>query len=542
MSTEPAAAPPGTAPATRAATGRPRPPASLAPLLDRPPVVLPALVVLAVLAAGAGLFAFQATLDEAYVYAVTEHGVGGVFDAWAQDPQALLPQLVAYPFGALASALWWLRLPALLAFAAAAATTWWAGRPLVGPRIAAGGAVLVALSPLGMITATDARWPAWALLSTVVAWGALLHAAVAPAGARRLPLWVLYTVAVALGVYCNALVVLMLPAHALALLLLGRRTDRGRGLRGVLRREGVPWAACVVVAGVLSLPLALALRASDAPNPLVRVGVPSVTEIPGFLAVLVGAGTPDRVRQLATLACLAVVAAGLVALARRHRPGELAVAGVLVGWIALPLAAAFVISHLGSSVWLSRYVVGVLPAVGLLLAWSAARLGPRRGPALFAALAIGFGAMTAYALVTAEEEPTEDWAHALAALRPPGAPVVFAEAEGVQVAGYYERQFRDRDGDVIVPAWDRTRVPPDIVLLDNPTFHRLPPAPPSAALVERLAARTGSVVMALRPAANLGSGVAWARAHCRVRVLPFGGVAVVAATRCRSTVVASATP
>jgi len=514
-----AAARPTTSDATGDAPPAPGGGARLDERLARARLVVPALVALAVVATAASLFTFPATLDEAYVRALTQHGLVGALDAWAEDPQALLPQLMALPTGPL-DALWALRVPSLLAFAAAVAAAWWAARPLVTPRVAAGGAALMAVSPLGMITATDARWPAWALLSVVVAWGALLRVA-RGAGPR---MWVLYGLAVALGVYCNALVVLMLPAHLVALVLLSGR------------RRLVPWAAAVAAAGASALPLALALRASDAPNPLVRVSVPGLTEIPGFLATLVGTGTPERVRQLATLVCLAVALTGLLTLRRRagaHGRAEGTTAAVLVAWIALPLAAAFVISQLGDSIWQGRYVVGVLPAIGLLLTWSAARIGGRLGVGVWAALAIGFAALTTYVHVASHGEPTDRWARLLAAQTPPGAAVIFSEAEGVQVAGLYQPRFRTADGDVIVPAWDRTPVPDGIVLLDNPTFDRLPPGPPSAALVRRLARRHGTVSMALRPPGVPAPGVVWARRNCRVQERTFDGAVVVAVRDCR---------
>ena len=40
------------------------------------------------------------TLDEAYVYGLSQHGLWAMLEFWAEDPQALLPQVVAYPFAA----------------------------------------------------------------------------------------------------------------------------------------------------------------------------------------------------------------------------------------------------------------------------------------------------------------------------------------------------------------------------------------------------------------------------------------------------------
>ena len=119
---------------------------------------------------------------------------------------------------------------------------------------------------------------------------------------------------------------------------------------------------------------------------------------------------------------------------------------------------------------------------------------------------------------TGDAEPTGTWTRAIIAARPAGAPVVFYEAEGAQAAGYFSRSLASADGGPIVPGWDETPLPPEITLLDSPHFDRLEKGPPSAALVERLAASTpsGVVVLALRPADPEGPGIVWARAHCTV--------------------------
>lgn len=484
----------------------------------RPVLTAVLLALVALVATAAGAVVYQPSLDEAFVYALTQHGLVGVLDAWAEDPQALLPQLVAYPFGIVGDAMWWMRLPSVLAFTGAVVATWWAVRHRLGEQVAALGALLVAVSPLGLLTATDARWPAIALLLATISWGALLRA-VDPGSGRRW--WVAYAAALLLGVHANLLVLLMVPAQLVVILLAGRRT-------------WIPWVASLAVVGAGTVPLLAALRASDAPNPLVRVGRPTVTEIPGFAAVILGTGSPERIRQLAVVVAVVIVAAGLWTLRGRMRSDAGREAALLLSWAVVPIACAFVVSQGANSIWLTRYVVGCLPGIMLLVAWSALRL-PRRAAGAAALVALlGLTAMTVHTVASPQEERTEDWVQALARARAPGTPALFYEAEGVQVAGYFDEQFADADGDPIVPGWDRTPVPAGIVLLDNPTFDRLPPGPPDAALVRRLLRVNGSLVMAVRPADPEPAGVVWARANCDVTRNDFPPMAVFAVTGCRA--------
>lgn len=474
------------------------------------------LLVASLLAAVVGAATYPPSLDETFVYALTRHGLAGVYDGWVRDPQALLPQLVAYPFGAITKSMWVLRLPSMLAFAGAVLATWWGMRRRLGDTVAAGGAFLLAISPIGFGTATDARWPALALLSVTLSWGFLIRAV--DDGGRRW--WVAYALALLAGVWCNALVLMMVPAHLLAVVAAGRR-------------RLLPWVASLVAVGAGTLPLALAVRASDAPNPLVRVGRPAVSEIPGFLAILVGPGSPERIRQLAVLVVLVVIAAGLVTLRRRVRTPEALQVAILLAWAAVPIALAFVVSQGSNSIWLTRYVVPTMPGAFLLIAWSISRLPRAALTAAAAVVVVGLTGMTAYAVVDQDAEQTDDWARLMARLHVPGEPALFYEAEGVQAAGYFDREFATAAGDPIVPGWSKTPVPAEIVLLDNPTFHRLPAGPPDAALVRRLLSATGEAVMAIRPAEPEPPGVIWARGKCEVFRKDFAPMAVYSISRCR---------
>jgi len=472
----------------------------LAQRLARPAVAVPALCALAALAALGGLLHGEPTLDEAYVYALSQHGFVSMMELWAKDPQALLSQIVAYPFAALAHPVWWFRLPALLAFAASPALLWWTARMRFSPRVALGAAALLAISPLAVLHASDARWPAYALLAGIATWGCLFRAI----DTGRRGWWIAYGAVLVAGVYTNATLVLLVLGHAVPVL-------------WARRRALVPWIVTLAGAGVLMIPLAVLTVRADDTNPLFRIPTPGVGDVPGFFAQIVGGSGPERVRQALVFLGIALL---LVAAWRlRGRLGdETARQGWLaLAWLVLPIAAAFVISQGENSIWLSRYVISTVPAACLLIAWAASN-SPRVAAAPLVAAMVVLMIVGVVDQARSRGEPTSDWAEAVAEARPTGAPVIFYEAEGAQAAGYHEESLARADGTPIVPGWDAAEPPPGIVLLDSPEFDRLPKGPPSAELVRRLARDTSSgvVVMAIRPSDPEGPGVVWARERCTV--------------------------
>lgn len=481
---------------------------ALAERLVRPQVAVPALCVLAVLMAIAGVVRGDATLDEAYVYALSQHGFAAMIEFWATDPQALLSQVVAYPFAVIAHPVWWLRIPALIAFAASVAVLWWTARQRYSPGVSLGAAALLAIAPLGATYAADARWPMYAMLAGIATWGFLLRAI--DTGDRRW--WVGYALVLVAGIYTNATLVLLVLAHAVPVL-----WERRRAL--------VPWVVSLVGAGVLTIPLAvLTLRASDV-NPLFRVPKPGLGDVPGFVAQILGGGGPERIRQLLVLLGIVIVLGAAWMLRDRLGGPEARGGWMALAWIALPIAAAFVISQGESSIWLARYLIATVPAACLLIAWGASQL-PRPAAVGLVGLVVLLMVYSVADQSRFRGEPSSEWTEAIVAARPDGAPVVFYEAEGAQGAGYHAPETLGAvDGTPIVPGWDETVVPPDIVLLDSPEFERLPKGPPSAELVEHLAreSSSGVVVLALRPSDPEAPGIVWARENCTVEREDFEG-------------------
>jgi len=449
----------------------------------------------------------DAGLDEAYVYALGQHGFGALLRHLADDASGLLALITSYPFTATGDALWWIRLPSVLMFCGSVLALWWTARAIVSDRVALAGAALLAVNPLALSYADDARWPALALLLGVLSWGFLLRGATGGGTGT----WTGYALALAAAAYANPFSLVLVLPQAVAVLILRR---------DALRR----FALAVVGAAALCIPLALLVRSADAVNPLFRNKTPGLGDVPGFLGEVVAGGAPERLRQLTVLAGVVLVAAAAWRL-RDRLASPLARAGLIsLAWLAIPIAAAFVVSQRADgSVWAPRYLIAMAPAACLLLAVAAAALGRRAGLAALAVVAVLLTAGSIEHLAERGGEETRDWAAAIVAARPAGAPVVFYEAEGVQGAGYYEPSLRATDGTPIVPGWDETTVPPGIVLRDNPEFDRLPPGPPDRELVRSLAAQSpsGVVVLAIRPPEPEPDGVTWAREHCTVTVDEF---------------------
>ena|SRR5664280_1108833 len=107
--------------------------------------------------------------------------------------------------------------------------------------------------------------------------------------------------------------------------------------------------------------------------------------------------------------------------------------------------------------------------------------------------------------------------------------------------GYYEPDFRARDGDLIVQEWRDLPLPAGFAgFKDRTSYGSVPDGPPSAATFARLARRgAGTVWMVvsswddnLQSDPRTGAAVAWARRHCHVQVRESVGVWALRASGC----------
>jgi hypothetical protein len=251
--------------------------------------------------------------------------------------------------------------------------------------------------------------------------------------------WVAYGVASALAVYSHLFGALVPAAHWVSLLF--------------IRPRAVPWKgliASTLATGALMAPMALFLLArSDWGLDwyTVRPGAASVARV---LYVLAGGALPLVTYFLAAL----VGAVAAVKLWRTSWGAPQAWGhGLLFCWLVVPMAIAFVASY-RSPMFISRYLIVVLPALVLLVASGLARL---RGRAVLAVALAMVVVAAGQAVGSYYAQPgEEDWRgatrHVLSQARSTDAVMIYAANE---LAGfeYYRARYAgpDRGPTVVFP-------------------------------------------------------------------------------------------
>jgi hypothetical protein len=292
----------------------------------------------------------------------------------------------------------------------------------------------------------------------------------------------------------------------------------------------------VAALAVLLLPLGvLTVLERRTRDPLYWLGRPSLADLGEAVRTMAG-GT----------AALAAVLAALAVVAWRARDGGRGVRSLLhsawatlAAWALLPLVGLWTVS-LAIPVFQPRYAIAGLPAFCLIAGAAAARL-PRSAGLVVLAAVVALNVRVALAEVGQGTVHWEAATHALAAARAPADPVIVDPFSGLAVAGYYDRAFAAPEGDLVVSEWHDRPVPDRVVLLDDPAgYGDVPAGPPSAALVQRLARRTGTVHLLLSETAGQGDvwespGLRWARSACDVTRQAFDGVEVITMRGCPRT-------
>lgn len=321
---------------------------------------------------------------------------------------------------------WWMRaLSVALATVALALVVVLATR-LVGPRAARWAGVLLALSPLWVRYAQEAR--SYALVMAMVAgsWLALDQAlARTEAGGRATPWWALHTLLGALLPLAHGLAVLQLLAQPAALLV--GRADR-RAWRGLLPGTG---AAVAVTAGLA------AVGASEVGDWV----VPLSTDQVRTLATALTADAPVlAVLLLAVAGVGGAVAAGRV---RDAAPGlDRVRAAMPLAWAVLPPLALVAVSVVRPSL-VPRYVAASAPGVALLLALACPRIEARLRLGLPLATAVVVAALLAGQVAFHTTPPAVDWraaARTVATRSEPGDELLLAESA---IRPVFEAAWRD---------------------------------------------------------------------------------------------------
>jgi hypothetical protein len=295
-------------------------------------------------------------------------------------------------------------------------------RALHGRRVALIAGILLAVDPLVVLFAQNARGYALSLL-LVSASSALFVAALR--SPSRSGLWVAYALVSALAAYANFWAALVPLAHGVSLAFLPPRS--------------APWRRLVPTAvglAVLLVPLALLIHATDSSGVNWAAGSSA-----GKVFSKVRATVPHPVIDLAVVLAVVVLVVAVAVLRRhpamqnlsRHWPLVFALC-----WLVVPLGAVILLSLTYKPLLVVRYLVICLPPFVLLVAVGLSRLRARLAMvtatvALIALSAVGVGAFFAHGA-------SQDWRGAAASVadraRPGDGVVVFAPYTRIPLQWY----------------------------------------------------------------------------------------------------------
>lgn len=272
--------------------------------------------------------------------------------------------------------------------------------------------------------------------------------------------WLGYAVVSGLAIYAHFFAALVVLAHLVALLL--------RDWRRLPHR--VLFVAYGLI-GLFGLPLFVFILTADRSR-IDWIEPPTVVRIATVFAALSGATTgPYSYPELALLFSFLVAAMfALYAMVRawRRRADRLWPQLFLLVWLLVPVSTSLAVSVV-KPVFVSRYLLVVLPALVLLAALGLSRMQPRWSSILLSAVIV---ALSGYELARWHAEyDKEDWRSATAYVADrarPGDGIAFHAAYGVRTYNYYIYRFeaRERAPDLVHPdGWEgRTYVPIDETL------------------------------------------------------------------------------
>ena len=264
------------------------------------------------------------------------------------------------------------RLPSAIAIGVATAGTVALARALVNTRVAILAGLVFAVLPRVTYMGAEARSTAFATATAVWAAVLLVNILRRQRDDGRVPvaLWAGYAVITAAGAYLFLYTVLLIPVHAL-LVLLSRRKDAAPGTdRRAGHGSGLtalwPWAAAVAGSLVLATPILYwGLREQDQISFIARRPQVSLLEA----AVNQWFGNP----ALAATAWFLVVLAAVAAFAFQHGQvnGQRSTWRVLVvalAWMLFPSVVLYLGNQLVTPMYALRYLSICTPAVALAMA------------------------------------------------------------------------------------------------------------------------------------------------------------------------------
>ncbi len=293
--------------------------------------------------------------------------------------------------------------------------------------------LLLAVDPLVVMFAQDARGYALSLLLVSASSALFVRGIREPSGSG---VWVAYALVSALAAYANFWAALVPLAHGASLAFLPPRR--------------VPWRRLVPTAvglGLLLVPLALLIRATDSAGVNWAAGSSA-----GKIFTTVRADVPHPVLSAAVVLAV-VLADAVVAVVRRRGLTQTDVDRwpVLFAlcWLVVPVAAVVLLSLVYKPLLVLRYLVICLPPFVMLVSYGLSRLTRGRTMAAVAALVIasglGLGVLIAHG-------SSQDWRGAVVSVtdrsRPGDGVVIFAPYTRIPFQWYV---VKDGAGDRVQP-------------------------------------------------------------------------------------------
>jgi mannosyltransferase len=260
------------------------------------------------------------------------------------------------------------------------------GSKLFGRRVGLLGALLLALSPLMLVYAQEARSYSMLVLVTLGATLLFLRAMDEPTAGRLCA----YVVVAAVSFYIHYFAALVLVVHLLALL-----------VRGAWREAPRRWLiAAVVIAAGCAPEIFLAARRSQN---LAWVTQPTLGSLRTFGEFLVSGQTNlGHVTELAAAAFLLLAFGGAYF---QYRSGSREQSLFALGWLVVPVALNVLISSTGHSFWVFYYMIIALPPLLLLIA---AGITAFRAPVISAAVTCVCVLLLAAWIAKAYDAPATD--------------------------------------------------------------------------------------------------------------------------------------
>lgn len=177
----------------------------------------------------------------------------------------------------------------------------------------------------------------------------------------------------------------------------------------LLWRHHVNWRGALATVAVATASIGAQLLAFNpaAGSPTLNfVPLPGLNEIYGLFATIGG----DGWKRVVLFYVIAFIAVGFAVARRKEQAqplGSTAIMLWLLGWIAAPIAALLLLSYVATPVFVFRYMMTIVPAMALLIAYGMASARPR--PLAFVLL---LGALAAQGRAVQEwyfGQPLEQW-------------------------------------------------------------------------------------------------------------------------------------